>query len=43
MVEPWHATGLPHCPIDVQVATAFPEHWVWFGAQTPVHAPFTQA
>jgi hypothetical protein len=30
-------------PVESQVLTALPEHWVLFGVQTPLHAPFTHA
>jgi hypothetical protein len=35
--------GLPHCPAEVYVCTALPEHWSEPGVHAPEHAPETQA
>jgi hypothetical protein len=36
---PLHAAELPHWPVESHDCTALPEHRVWPGAHTPVHAP----
>ena len=38
-----HAAAVPHCPLELHVWTASPEHCVAPGAQIPVHAPETHA
>jgi hypothetical protein len=40
---PWHGDAVPHVPMEVQVETALPWHWVWLGAHEPVHDPPTHA
>jgi len=37
-----HATELAHCPLELQVCTAFPLHRVLPGPQTPVQTPLEQ-
>jgi hypothetical protein len=38
-----HAAAVPHSPVELQVCTALPEHWLEPGVQTPTHAPLTHA
>jgi hypothetical protein len=38
-----HAAGEPHCPPELHVSTALPEHCVDAGTQTPVQPPETHA
>jgi hypothetical protein len=34
-----HETAPPHAPFDAQVCRPLPAHFVWPGAQSPLHAP----
>jgi hypothetical protein len=47
LVQVWvfaaHDTDEPHEPVDEQVCTALPEHWVVVGTHTPWQAPPTHA